>query len=157
MLEVIAPPHTLWEIVSRLLIAAGLGAAVGFNRELLGKPAGLRTHALVSLGAAQITLVTMLFGAASSDSAAVGRVLQGIVAGVGFIGGGVIMRRPDPKGVHGLTTAATIWTVAATGITAGMGLWRTATAGMLIVLLVLSAGGQVDRLVHRGDPGAVDE
>lgn len=157
MPELIGPPHTVWEIVGRLLIAAGLGAVVGFNRELLRKPAGLRTHALVSLGAAQITVVTMLFGVAVSDTSTVGRVLQGVLVGIGFIGGGVIIRRDDPKGAHGLTTAATIWTVAATGVSAGMGLWRTAVASTLIVLLILSVGGQIDRLVHRGDPEAVDE
>ena len=88
----------------RLLLATLLGAAIGVNRELRQKPAGLRTHALVALGAALFTIVGLALTAfgGTRDPNAMSRLVQGIVTGVGFIGGGVILRRDDSKGIHGL-------------------------------------------------------
>src|SRR4051812_41628340 len=121
-MDAVSVPASWSAMVARLVLAMALGAAVGVNRELRQKPAGLRTHALVALGAALLTMIGLALSAA--DITAPGRILQGIVAGVGFIGGGAILRLDDAKGVHGLSTAASIWIVAATGIAVGCGLWR---------------------------------
>jgi len=144
----IAAPLSMVAVVGRLMLATAFGLAIGVNRERLGKPAGLRTHGLVALGAAVLTVVGLLLGI--GDASAAGRVLQGIVAGVGFIGAGVIMHGHDEKSVHGLTTAAAIWVAAAVGIAAGAGLWRTGLAALIITLVVLAAGEAVDRWIHRG-------
>jgi putative Mg2+ transporter-C (MgtC) family protein len=149
-MDAVGIPATFTAIAGRLALAALLGALVGLNRERLGKPAGLRTHALVALGAAQLTLVGLLFG--TGDAGSPGRVLQGVVVGVGFIGAGVILHRPDARGVQGLTTAAAIWVVAAMGVAAGAGLWRTATATVALTMLILVVGEAVDRRVHKDNP-----
>ena len=146
-MDAVAAPGTFTEMAGRLVLAMVCGALVGLNRERHGKPAGLRTHALVALGASQLTVVALLFG--HGDAAAPGRVLQGVVAGVGFIGAGVILHRADAQGVHGLTTAAAIWVVAAIGVAAGAGLWRTASTALALALLILIAGEAIDRWVHR--------
>lgn len=151
-LDTISLPHDLSTLTLRLLLATALGAAVGVNRELQRKPAGLRTHALVSLGAALASLVGLFVGVMpGGDPAGLSRVMQGVVAGIGFIGGGVIMHRDDPKGVHGLATASSIWVVAAVGMAAGCGLWRAATISVALALLVLIVGGPIDRALHRID------
>jgi putative Mg2+ transporter-C (MgtC) family protein len=149
-MDAVGIPATFTAIAGRLALAALLGALVGLNRERLGKPAGLRTHALVALGAAQLTLVGLLFG--TGDAGSPGRVLQGVVVGVGFIGAGVILHRPDARGVQGLTTAAAIWVVAAMGVAAGAGLWRTATATVALTMLILVVGEAIDRRVHKDNP-----
>ena len=150
-MEAIHTAATLTDVLIRLTLAAALGAIVGINRELQRKPAGLRTHALVALGGALMTILALsLPGAdAATASAAVSRVFQGIVAGIGFIGGGVIMYRGDAKGVHGLTTAAAIWVVAASGMAVGGGMWRTGLAASILTLIVLAAGEYVDGWLHR--------
>jgi putative Mg2+ transporter-C (MgtC) family protein len=163
--DAITLPPSLLELLTRLALATLLGATIGTNRELQLKPAGLRTHALVALGAALASLTGLFLTATTTmtpDAAAVSRVLQGIVAGVGFIGGGVILRRNDPKGVHGLTTAASIWVVASVGVAAGLGLWRLAVATVALVLLIFTVGGPMDRALHRwrskaGGEGPTDD
>ena len=149
-MEMVSVPESSIVAIFRLVLAASLGAAVGVNRELRGKPAGLRTHALVSLGAAMLALIGLAltsdgdaerFGAAS-------RVLQGLVAGIGFIGGGVILRREESKEVHGLSTAASIWIVAAIGVGAGGGLWITSAATAALALVILALGEPLDRLLR---------
>ncbi len=139
-------PLGLAGLVGRLALATALGAMVGLNRQMQKKPAGLRTHSLVALGGALFTLVGMYVGAAG-DVAATSRVLQGIIAGIGFIGGGVILHRDDTKGVHGLTTAAAIWVVAGAGVATGAGLWRAAVTGVVLTLAVLVIGERVDRIL----------
>ena len=120
------------EMVLRLLLAAGLGAVIGYQRERAGKPAGLRTHILISLGAAIFTVASILgFGEAET-----GRVASGVVAGIGFIGAGAIMRRGEGL-VAGVTTAATIWAVAGIGLAAGAGLYVISSVTAAIVLVVL--------------------
>ena len=157
-METVTIPATTAMLVLRLLLATGLGSAIGLNRELRRKPAGLRTHALVALGAALLTMVglavTQFDG--GRDPSALSRIAQGLIAGVGFIGGGVILRREDPKGVHGLSTAASIWIVAAAGIASGCGLWRSAVATVLIALVLLVGGGVIDRALHARRPGDDD-
>jgi putative Mg2+ transporter-C (MgtC) family protein len=148
-MEMVSVPESSLVAVARLLLAALLGAAVGVNRELRAKPAGLRTHALVALGAGMLALIGLAltndgdaerFGAAS-------RVLQGLVAGIGFVGGGVILRREESNEVHGLSTAASIWIVAAIGVGSGCGLWVTSTATAGLALAILALGEPLDRLL----------
>lgn len=138
------------EIALRLGAALVVGAALGLNRDLHGKPAGMRTHGLVSLGAAVAALVSLgLPGESKSiDPNAVSRVLQGILTGVGFLGAGVIMR--DPSGhVTGLTTAATIWVCAALGAACGLGYWPLLAIASVLTLVALVLGGPIERFAER--------
>lgn len=145
-MDVISIPHSTVALIVRLALATALGAAVGVNRELRLKPAGLRTHALVAVGAALFALIAlMMTPALPNELNAASRVVQGIVAGVGFIGGGVILRRDDEKGVHGLSTAASIWVVSAIGVATGFGLWRAAIAAVVLALSILALGPSLDR------------
>lgn len=156
-MDAITVPAAAFELVTRLVLAAVLGAAIGLNRELQRKPAGLRTHALVALSSAALTLVALLLEppGSASQSGAASRVLQGIVAGIGFIGGGVILHRDDTKGVHGLTTAASIWVVAAVGIAVAAGLWWSSLTIVVLTLLILIVGEPIDRaLKERAGGGA---
>ena len=121
------------EMVLRLLLAAGLGAAIGYQREKAGKPAGLRTHILICIGAALFTIASLYgFGVGADPS----RIAAGIVAGIGFLGAGAIIRRGEGI-VEGLTTAATIWAVAAIGLAAGAGLYLISGVAAAITLLIL--------------------
>lgn len=134
----------------RLGAALILGSALGLNRELHGKAAGLRTHGLVSLGAAVATIVSLgLPGEARSmDPNAISRVLQGILTGIGFLGAGVILR--DPGGhVTGLTTAATIWTGAVLGVACGLGYWSVLAVAVSLTVIVLAFGRPVECLAER--------
>jgi putative Mg2+ transporter-C (MgtC) family protein len=121
------------EMVLRLLLAAALGAIIGYQRERAGKQAGLRTHILISVGAALISLISIYGFGAASDPA---RVAAGVVVGVGFLGAGVILHRQGGI-VAGLTTAATIWVAAGIGLAAGTGLYIIAAVATAIVLGVL--------------------
>lgn len=121
------------EMVLRLLLATALGAIIGFQRERAGKSAGLRTLLLVCVGAALFTIASIYgFGTAADPS----RIASGIVIGIGFLGAGTILRRGGAV-VEGLTTAATIWSVAAIGLVAGAGLYILAAVTAAIVLIVL--------------------
>jgi putative Mg2+ transporter-C (MgtC) family protein len=138
------------EIAVRLGAALILGSALGLNRELHGKPAGLRTHALVSLGAAVATIVSLGFPGESKsiDPNAIGRVLQGILTGIGFLGAGVILR--DPNGhVTGLTTAATVWICAVLGTACGLGNWPVLGIALGLTLIALMFGRPVEHLAER--------
>jgi len=121
------------EMVLRLLLAAALGAIIGYQRERAGKQAGLRTHILISTGAALISLISIYGFGDASDPA---RVAAGVVVGVGFLGAGVILHRQGGI-VAGLTTAATIWVVAGIGLAAGTGLYIVAAVATALVLGVL--------------------
>jgi putative Mg2+ transporter-C (MgtC) family protein len=122
-------------IVLRLAMAILLGAAIGYERELKGKAAGLRTHMLVSLGAAIFVLAPMQAGMEIADAS---RVLQGVIAGIGFLGAGAIIKHSGSQEIKGLTTAASIWVAAAVGIAAGMGLEATAVVSTLAALFILA-------------------
>lgn len=133
--------------MTRLGAAALGGALIGVNRELRGKPAGMRTHALVSMGAALVTLSSEYLasnGAGVVDGNVISRSIQGIIAGVGFLGGGVILKTSDRGSVRHLTTAASIWVVACLGIVCGVGQWPLALIAVLLTLLVLVIGGPVE-------------
>lgn len=142
------PPDTL-TMATRLALATLLGATVGLNREISLKPAGLRTHALVALGAALLSYLGLQLGRSTGDGAAAARIIQGMVAGIGFIGGGVILHRADVQMVRGLTTAASIWVVAATGAAVGTGLWRAALIAVALTLIVLTVGRRIDHMLHQ--------
>jgi putative Mg2+ transporter-C (MgtC) family protein len=107
----------------------------------------MRTHALVSLGAALITLISLELVTAGRqvDSAAVLRTIQGIMAGIGFLGGGVILRDDSHQSVHGLTTAASVWVVASLGIACGAGQWLTAVMALVLTLSVLIFLGRIEK------------
>lgn len=118
------------------------------DRELRAKPAGLRTHALVALGAALVTVTTL--GLANGGTAdPVSRAIQGIIAGVGFLGAGAILKARDRDEVSGLTTAASIWLVASLGIACGTGYWLAALAALVLALIVLILGGPVEGFLRR--------
>jgi len=121
------------EMVLRLLLAAALGASIGYQRTRAGKPAGLRDYTLICLGAALFTVASIYgFGTVLEPS----RVAAGIVTGIGFLGAGAIIRREQGV-VAGLTTAATIWVVAAIGLAAGAGLYVVSAVATAIALVVL--------------------
>jgi putative Mg2+ transporter-C (MgtC) family protein len=133
----------LWyEIVGRLAVAAVLGALVGVERESAGQDAGFRTHLLLSLGAALFAIVSIGgFDAFVTDTTTnvqvdVTRIASYVAAGVGFIGGGVILKHAGA--VRGITTAASLWTAAAIGLAAGVGFWIGAVAATAISLLALA-------------------
>lgn len=133
-------------IGTRLLMAALLGGLLGYEREYRGKAAGLRTHMLVSLGAALFVLAPLMAGVPPGD---VSRIMQGIVTGIGFLGAGTILKGPSLRDVHGLTTAAGIWLTAAIGATAGLGHAATATLCTGLALLVLQAMPALERHAAR--------
>ena len=137
-------------LVLRLLIATLVGGILGSNRELHGKAAGVRTHALVSLGAAIVTVAMLRqqVGGTVSDPNAIGRIIQGILTGIGFLGAGVILR--DAGGhVSGLTTAATIWVCASLGIVCGLGYWSIVGISVGLTLAVLLFGEAFERVAER--------
>lgn len=142
----------LTRISVRLLMAAILGGILGFEREQKGKAAGVRTHMLVSLGAALFVLVPQTAGA---DPAAISRVVQGIVAGIGFLGAGTILKGNslDTHQVKGLTTAAGLWMTAAIGVAAGMGREATALLSTLLALGVLSLMPSIIRRLEKEEQG----
>jgi putative Mg2+ transporter-C (MgtC) family protein len=135
------------QILLRLFVATLIGAVLGLNREIHGKPAGMRTHALVSLGAALITLISLELTTKGDlvDGSAVLRTIQGIMAGIGFLGGGVILRDDSHQSVHGLTTAASVWVVASLGIACGAGQWLTALMALTLTLTVLIVLGRIEK------------
>lgn len=122
-------------ITLRLLVAAILGGLLGYERERNGKNAGVRTHMLVAIGAALFILVPQQAGASTEDLT---RVLQGLIAGVGFLGAGAIIQGTKDVETRGLTTAAGLWVTAAIGVSAGMGRESTAVLSTLLALFVLS-------------------
>jgi len=130
------------EIVIRLLAAVGLGAAIGFERELKECPAGLRTHAIVALGSALFTIVSLVLSAPNVD---ISRIAAQVVVGIGFIGGGVIFKAQNK--VVGITTAASLWAVAGVGLLAGIGDYFTATVGTAMTLGILVFGKLIEREV----------
>jgi putative Mg2+ transporter-C (MgtC) family protein len=121
------------EMGLRILLAAVLGAIVGWQREKAHRPAGLRTHILISMGAALFTVVSV--STAAFPTADPSRIAAGIVTGVGFIGAGTILHRT--RFIEGLTTAASIWVIAAVGMAAGAGLYVISAITTLIVFVVL--------------------
>ncbi|BBP83067.1 MULTISPECIES: MgtC/SapB family protein [unclassified Pseudomonas] len=128
-------PTQATRVTLRVLLAALLGGLLGFEREQHGKAAGIRTHMLVALGAALFVLAPQMAGA---ESDALSRVIQGIVAGIGFLCAGTILKRDSEAEVKGLTTAAGLWLTTAIGVTVGLGREATAVLATLLALVILN-------------------
>jgi putative Mg2+ transporter-C (MgtC) family protein len=135
----------LAEIILRLGGATLIGAAIGLNRDLHGKPIGVRTLGLVGLASAMAVLAV----ADGSDFNPVSRVIQGVLTGIGFLGAGVIVRRETGKAIHGLTTAACAWTTACIGLVCGLAAWPVVATGVALFFTLLILGGPFERMGHR--------
>ena len=133
-------------LLLRLLLAAGLGAVMGLEREIRKKPAGLRTNILIALGAALLTIVSLEMAQRGGSP---DRIAAQIITGIGFLGGGAILRG---RQVHGLTSAATIWVNASVGMAAGAGLYGLAAATTLVTLVVLALLTPVEAYFERRSP-----
>jgi putative Mg2+ transporter-C (MgtC) family protein len=144
------PTHLL-RVIVRLTVAVLLGGAVGFERESEHKRAGIRTHMLVALGSALFTLVVVETPGMSKADAS--RVMQGIVAGIGFLGAGTILKLSDQHEVKGLTTAASIWLTAAVGMAVGVGLFWPSLICVIFALIVLFVLHKLERWLKRGPHG----
>lgn len=133
----------------RLALAVLVGGVIGLNRDLHRKPAGVRTHALVSLGTALMVIVVMPPGTLDVYRYdALSRVIQGVLTGIGFLGAGVILRDPGTRHVSGLTTAATVWLTALLGVACGAGLYVPVLMALVLGALALTFGGRIERAFH---------
>jgi putative Mg2+ transporter-C (MgtC) family protein len=150
------------ELTLRLVVALLLGAAIGWERELQRMPAGFRTHALVALGSATFTVISA--HALTGDGSDPTRIAAQIVSGIGFLGGGAILHHGGT--VRGLTTAASLWAVAAVGMAAGAGLFVLALLSAVLVIIGLEVFQRLERLIKRrldipidqpGDPTDLEE
>jgi putative Mg2+ transporter-C (MgtC) family protein len=122
-------------VLMRMTLAVLLGGLLGYERESVGASAGLRTHMLVSLGSALFILIPLQAGMGIED---LSRVLQGVTAGIGFLGAGAILKQQDRNDIKGLTTAASVWLAAAIGVAAGMGREATAVASAVFAFVILA-------------------
>jgi len=136
------------EIILRLGVATLAGGLIGLNRDLHGKPIGLKTLALVSLATAML-LVPVHSTEARIVSDAGSRVMQGILTGIGFLGAGVIVHAGRHFRVRGLTSAACTWLAAGIGIVCGLGQWRLVTVALVITFAVLTIGARTERWLHK--------
>jgi len=128
-----------------IVLAVVFGGAIGLEREISGKAAGLRTNVLICLGAAVFTIISREMGAGHANS--ITRIAAQVVTGVGFLGAGAIIQ--DRGGVHGLTTAATIWLVASVGMACGAGFYLLAVVSTLLAILVLIGFGRLEGPLYR--------
>jgi putative Mg2+ transporter-C (MgtC) family protein len=131
----------------RLLVAAALGAALGYDREVKGKAAGIKTHMLVAVGSAIFMIIPLQIGVEVGDLT---RVMQGMVTGVGFLGAGTILKGSSEDTVKGLTTAAGLWMTSAIGMTAGLGQELSAVLCTVLALIVFSLIPRLMRLLGKG-------
>jgi putative Mg2+ transporter-C (MgtC) family protein len=136
--------------ISAILLAVCCGAVIGLERQLKHKPAGLRTNVLICLGAAVFTIIS---GRMAGDKDSITRIAAQIVTGVGFLGAGAVIQ--DRGGIHGLTTAATIWLVASVGMACGAKLYQLAGVSTLIAIAVLVGLGYLEKRFAR--PGGKRE
>ena len=137
------------EIVLRLGVATLAGGLIGLNRDLHGKPIGLRTLGLVSLATAMAVVLAESSGDPAKISDATSRIIQGILTGIGFLGAGVIVHRENRTRVQGLTSAASTWLTACVGITCGTGQWRIVLVALAFAFALLIVGGRIERWLHR--------
>jgi len=140
--------HEAVRVTIRLLAALIAGAVIGWQREHSGAAAGLRTHMLVCMGVALFVIVGADVG---MDQSALSRVIQGIAAGIGFLGAGAILKMKDSLEIHGLTTAAGIWMTAAIGVAIGLGRIGTAAIALAFAWFVLAIVIKVEPRVHHPD------
>jgi putative Mg2+ transporter-C (MgtC) family protein len=136
------------EIVLRLGAATLAGGLIGLNRDLHGKPIGLRTLGLVGLATAMVVVLAESSSHAAATFDATSRVIQGILTGIGFLGAGVIIHRENRSRVQGLTSAACTWLTACFGIMCGSGYWRIVIVAFGITFIVLAVGGKIERRLH---------
>lgn len=141
----------------RLLAAVGCGMVIGINRDLHGKPTGMRTLGLVGLGAALISLSAMrvdgVAGHPDATSRAVQGIVQGVMTGIGFLGAGVVLHDRHGQSVHGLTTAATVWVTAALGVACAIAPWHLILTALAVTVVLLALLLPLDRrLDAEGDP-----
>ncbi len=132
-----------WHDILRLILAIVFGGIIGMERQVSGKPAGLRTNVLICFGAAIFTIISEKMAAGQTDS--ITRIAAQIVTGVGFLGAGAIIR--DRAGIHGLTTAATIWLVSSIGMACGAGFYYIAFVSTLFAILVLIGLKSLEKLI----------
>lgn len=146
--------NILQEIL-RLLAAAAAGIAIGVNREMQGKPLGMRTLALVGVGTALATMTAVDFRGLDQHPDALSRVvqgvLQGVLTGIGFIGAGVVLRDKESGTIQGLTTAASVWVTAAIGIACALAAWHLVVIGVVLTLVVLAGLGWLESKLFPGD------
>jgi putative Mg2+ transporter-C (MgtC) family protein len=137
----------LVRLIIRLLVAMLFGAVVGFQRERTGKPAGLRTHMLVSVGAALFVLAAIEAGMGQDG---ISRVIQGLATGIGFIGGGAILKLQAQREIEGLTSAAGIWMTAAIGVAVGLGRIPLALMSVILTLIILTLFSRIESRINEG-------
>jgi putative Mg2+ transporter-C (MgtC) family protein len=137
------------EIGLRLGMAALAGSLIGLNRDLHGKPIGLKTLGLVGLATAMVVMAADPSGDATRLSDAASRTVQGILTGIGFLGAGVIVRAEHQFRVRGLTSAACTWLAACVGIGCGVGQWRIVAMALAIAFILLTVGRRIERWLHR--------
>ncbi len=151
--DAVSPAVDFADVALRLAAAVAVGMLIGLDREWRGKPVGIRTLALVSLGAALVSLSTIHLTVLNNEPDAVSRVVQGIIQGVmtgiGFVGAGAILRHPAEGDVQNLTTAATVWVTAALGIACGLATWEIVGIGAALTILVLVVLNPLDRWIER--------
>jgi putative Mg2+ transporter-C (MgtC) family protein len=128
-------PVALTQVITRIVLATVLAALVGYERERRGSSAGLRTHMMVGLG---VSLLVVASEQSGMDRDSVSRVIQGVFAGIGFLGAGAIIKQDTSEQIRGLTTAATLWATAAIATAAGLGREGTAIIATLLALVILS-------------------
>jgi putative Mg2+ transporter-C (MgtC) family protein len=133
-------------VAVRLILAAFLGGLLGFEREMSGKSAGLRTHMLVALGSALFLLIPQQSGMSNSE---LSRVIQGVLSGIGFLGAGAILKQTGQEQVKGLTTAASLWLTSAVGVAVGIGRVASAVLGTVLALFILSAVHRATLFLHK--------
>ena len=141
----------LTQFVVRMFVAVALGGVIGFERERRGRAAGLRTHMLIALG---VVVVVIAAEQAAIPTPDMSRVLQGILAGIGFLGAGAILKHGEPEHEHvrGLTTAASVWATAGIAIAAGLGRAGTAILATIVAVVILAVVGRIERRVGWKQP-----
>jgi putative Mg2+ transporter-C (MgtC) family protein len=146
----LADASDVTRLLARVLLAVLLAALIGWEREMRGSTAGLRTHMILALGVALIVVAAQQSGMEPED---VSRVIQGVFAGIGFLGAGAIIKQSDSDQVRGLTTAASLWTTAAVATACGLGTELTAIVATVIALIILSVLlGFERRAVRKSNP-----
>jgi putative Mg2+ transporter-C (MgtC) family protein len=137
------------EIMLRLGVATLAGGLIGLNRDLHGKPIGLKTLALVGLATAMVVVLADPSGDSTKISPEASRIIQGILTGIGFLGAGVIVRAEHHFRIRGLTSAACTWLTACVGIACGIGQWRIVVVALAITFGLLTVGHRLERWLHR--------
>ena len=149
MLHELAKGASVTEVAIRLAVAVALGALLGWDRERWNKPAGLRTHMLVSLGSATFTILGFEVGEHySKEGFDPTRVLQGVVGGIGFLGAGAILQNRGQ--VSGITTAASVWMAGALGAASGVGAYVLALLATILAFVILAGVGKLEQVARKG-------